>query len=123
MAMVDSDKGITNLHVPSDVIVDASMPAMIRTSGHMCGPDGDEHDTLAVIPTRATPASTRRHRRLPCQRRLRPGDHGLGAERRPHGAEAEEYGSHDKTFQAPGDGTIRVVNAAGDTLLEHEVAR
>ena len=87
LAMVDSDRGITNLHVPSDVIVDASMPAMIRTSGHMWGPDGKEHDTLAVIPDsslrRHLPG---RHRRLPRQRRVRPGDDGLGAQRRPDGA-------------------------------------
>ena len=84
--MVDSDKGITNLHVPSDVIVDASMPAMIRTSGHMWGPDGEEADTLAVIPDsllrRRLPG---RHRRLPRPRRLRPGHDGLGAQRRPDG--------------------------------------
>ena len=85
--MVDSDRGITNLHVPSDVIVDASMPAMIRTSGHMWGADGEEADTLAVIPDsslrRRLPG---RHRRLPRPRRLRPGDDGLGAERRADGA-------------------------------------
>ena len=86
MAMVDSDKGITNLHVPSDVIIDASMPAMIRSSGHMWGPDGEEHDTLAVIPDsslrRGLPD---RPRRLPRPRRVRPGDDGLGAQRRADG--------------------------------------
>ena len=86
LAMVDSDKGITNLHVPSDVIIDASMPAMIRSSGHMWGPDGEEADTLAVIPD----SSLRRRlpdrpRRLPRPRRLRPGHDGLGAQRRPDG--------------------------------------
>ena len=86
MAMVDSDKGITNLHVPSDVIIDASMPAMIRTSGHMWGPDGEEHDTLAVIPDSSYAGDLPdRHRRLPRPRRLRPRDHGLGAQRRPDG--------------------------------------
>ena len=87
LAMVDSDKGITNLHVPSDVIVDASMPAMIRTSGHMWGPDGEEARHPRGHPgqqlRRHLPG---RHRRLPRQRRLRPGDHGLGPQRRPDGA-------------------------------------
>ena len=86
LAMVDSDKGITNLHVPSDVIVDASMPAMIRTSGHMWGPDGEEADTLAVIPDSSYAGDLPgRHRRLPRARRLRPLDHGLGPQRRPDG--------------------------------------
>ena len=113
LAMVDSDKGITNLHVPSDVIIDASMPAMIRTGGHMWGPDGEEADTLAVIPD----SSLRRrlpdrHRRLPRQRRrstrrrwARCPNVGLMAQA------AEEYGSHDKTFEIPAAGTVRVVNA------------
>ncbi|KPG80303.1 NADP-dependent isocitrate dehydrogenase [Frigoribacterium sp. RIT-PI-h] len=123
LAMVDSDKGVTNLHVPSDVIVDASMPAMIRTSGHMWGPDGGEHDTLAVIPDssyagiyqavlddcRATGAFD------PATMGSVP-NVGLMAQA------AEEYGSHDKTFEVPGDGTVRVVNQAGETLIEHEVA-
>lgn len=88
LAMVDSDKGITNLHVPSDVIVDASMPAMIRTSGHMWGPDGNEADTIAVLPDSSYAACLPgRHRRLPRQRRLRPVDHGLRAQRRSDGAE------------------------------------
>jgi isocitrate dehydrogenase len=123
MAMVDSDKGITNLHVPSDVIVDASMPAMIRTSGHMWGPDGDEHDTLAVIPDssyagiyQATIDDCRANGAFDPATMGSVPNVGLMAQA------AEEYGSHDKTFQAPGDGTIRVVNAAGDTLLEHEVS-
>ena len=81
--MVDSDRGITNLHVPSDVIVDASMPAMIRTSGHMWGPDGKEADTLAVIPDSSYAGIYQVvHRRLPRERRVRPGDDGLGAQRR-----------------------------------------
>ena len=88
LAMVDSDRGITNLHVPSDVIVDASMPAMIRTSGHMWGPDGEEHDTLAVIPDSSYAGRLPgRHRRLPRERRLRPRHDGLGAQRRADGAE------------------------------------
>ena len=82
MAMVDSDRGITNLHVPSDVIIDASMPAMIRTSGHMWGPDGAEADTLAVIPDSSYAGVYQTvDRRLPRPRRVRPGDHGLGAQR------------------------------------------
>ena len=86
LAMVDSNRGITNLHVPSDVIVDASMPAMIRTSGHMWGPDGAEHDTLAVIPDSSLCRHlSGGHRRLPRPRRLRPDDDGHGAERRPDG--------------------------------------
>ncbi|KQO64542.1 NADP-dependent isocitrate dehydrogenase [Curtobacterium sp. Leaf261] len=123
MAMVDSDKGITNLHVPSDVIVDASMPAMIRTSGHMWGPDGDEHDTLAVIPDssyagiyQATIDDCRTNGAFDPATMGSVPNVGLMAQA------AEEYGSHDKTFQAPGDGTIRVVNAAGESLLEHEVS-
>ncbi len=87
LAMVDSDKGITNLHVPSDVIVDASMPAMIRTSGHMWGPDGEEHDTLAVIPD-SSYAGIYQAVIEDCRvNGLRPVDHGLGAERRAHGTE------------------------------------
>ena len=86
MAMVDSDKGITNLHVPSDVIIDASMPAMIRTGGHMWGPDGDEADTLAVIPD-SSYAGVYQTVIDDCRAHgaLRPGDDGLGAQRRPDG--------------------------------------
>ena len=86
LAMVDSSRGITNLHVPSDVIVDASMPAMIRTSGHMWGPDGEEHDTLAVIPDSCYAGIYQVvHRRLPGTRRVRPDHDGVGAQRRPDG--------------------------------------
>nr|WP_206313402.1 NADP-dependent isocitrate dehydrogenase [Streptomyces coryli] len=123
MAMVDSDRGITNLHVPSDVIVDASMPAMIRTSGHMWGPDGGEHDTLAVLPDssyagiyqvviddcRANGAYD------PATMGSVP-NVGLMAQK------AEEYGSHDKTFEAPAAGTIKVVDGAGTVVLEQQVA-
>ena len=123
LAMVDSDKGITNLHVPSDVIVDASMPAMIRTSGHMWGPDGDEHDTVAVIPDssyagiyQAVIEDCRAHGAFDPATMGTVPNVGLMA------MAAEEYGSHDKTFQAPAEGTIRVVNAAGESLIEHEVA-
>ena len=88
LAMVNSDKGITGLHVPSDFIIDASMPAMIRESGRMWGPDGKLHDTKAVIPDRCLrEAVSDGHRGLQGQRRVRPQDHGLGSERRADGAE------------------------------------
>jgi len=123
LAMVDSDKGITNLHVPSDVIVDASMPAMIRTSGHMWGPDGAEHDTLAVIPDssyagvyQAVIDDCRAHGAFDPATMGTVPNVGLMAQA------AEEYGSHDKTFEVPADGTVRVVDSSGATLLEHEVS-
>jgi isocitrate dehydrogenase len=122
MAMVDSDKGITNLHVPSDVIIDASMPAMIRTSGHMWGPDGEEADTLAVIPDSSYAGvyqtvidDCRTHGALDPATMGSVPNVGLMAKA------AEEYGSHDKTFEIPAAGTVRVVNSAGEALLEHEV--
>ena len=121
LAYVDSDRGITNLHVPSDVIVDASMPAMIRTSGHMWGADGAPGDTKAVIPDSSYAAlysETIDHCRThgafdPTTMGTVP-NVGLMAEA------AEEYGSHDTTFRIPAAGTVRVV-AAGDVLLEHDV--
>ncbi|MET0145589.1 MAG: NADP-dependent isocitrate dehydrogenase [Ilumatobacteraceae bacterium] len=123
LAMVDSDRGITNLHVPSDVIVDASMPAMIRTSGHMWGPDGVEADTLAVIPDSSYAGiyqvvidDCRAHGAYDPATMGSVSNVGLMAQA------AEEYGSHDKTFEIPADGTVRVVDDAGTTLLEHEVA-
>ena len=122
LAMVDSDRGITNLHVPSDVIVDASMPAMIRTSGHMWGPDGQEADTLAVIPDssyagiyQVTIDDCRAHGAFDPTTMGSVSNVGLMAQA------AEEYGSHDKTFEMPTAGTVRVVNGAGDVLLEHDV--
>lgn len=122
MAMVDSDKGITNLHVPSDVIIDASMPAMIRTSGHMWGPDGNEEDTLAVIPDSSYAGvyqtvidDCRAHGAFDPATMGSVPNVGLMAQA------AEEYGSHDKTFEIPAAGTVQVVNGAGDVLLEHEV--
>ncbi len=122
LAMVDSDRGITNLHVPSDVIVDASMPAMIRTSGHMWGPDGEEDDTLAVIPDssyagiyQAVIDNCREHGALDPATMGTVPNVGLMAQA------AEEYGSHDKTFEIADAGTVRVVNSAGETLLEHDV--
>src|SRR3954469_21207504 len=122
MAMVDSDKGITNLHVPSDVIIDASMPAMIRTSGHMWGPDGEEHDTLAVIPDssyagiyQAVIDDCREHGAFDPATMGSVPNVGLMAQA------AEEYGSHDKTFELPAAGVVRVVDGAGKTLIEHTV--
>ncbi|WP_329199959.1 MULTISPECIES: NADP-dependent isocitrate dehydrogenase [unclassified Streptomyces] len=123
LAMVDSDKGITNLHVPSDVIVDASMPAMIRTSGHMWGPDGQEADTLAVLPDssyagvyQAVIDDCRAHGAFDPSTMGSVPNVGLMAQK------AEEYGSHDKTFEIADAGTVRVVDAAGNTVLEQEVA-
>ena len=122
IAMVDSDKGITNLHVPSDVIIDASMPAMIRTSGHMWGPDGDEADTLAVIPDSCYAGvyqtvidDCRAHGAFDPATMGSVPNVGLMAQA------AEEYGSHDKTFEVPAAGTVQVVNAAGEVLIEHDV--
>ncbi|WP_190124385.1 NADP-dependent isocitrate dehydrogenase [Streptomyces inusitatus] len=122
LAMVDSDRGITNLHVPSDVIVDASMPAMIRTSGHMWGPDGKEADTLAVIPDssyagiyQAAIEDCRANGAYDPATMGSVPNVGLMAQK------AEEYGSHDKTFEIPADGTVRVLNGAGETVLEHTV--
>ncbi|MER5932031.1 NADP-dependent isocitrate dehydrogenase [Streptomyces sp. NPDC002054] len=123
LAMVDSDKGITNLHVPSDVIVDASMPAMIRTSGHMWGPDGQEADTLAVLPDssyagiyQAVIEDCRAHGAYDPATMGSVPNVGLMAQK------AEEYGSHDKTFEIAAAGTVRLVDAAGTTVLEQEVA-
>ncbi|MGF1426721.1 NADP-dependent isocitrate dehydrogenase [Kitasatospora sp. LaBMicrA B282] len=123
LAMVDSDRGITNLHVPSDVIVDASMPAMIRTSGHMWGPDGKEADTLAVLPDSSYAGvyqvvidDCRAHGAFDPATMGSVPNVGLMAQA------AEEYGSHDKTFEIAVDGTVRLVDAAGDVVLEQPVA-
>ncbi len=122
LAMVNSDKGITNLHVPSDVIVDASMPAMIRTSGHMWGPDGEEHDTLAVIPDssyagiyQAAIDDCRAHGAFDPTTMGSVPNVGLMAQK------AEEYGSHDKTFEIPTAGTVEVVDFSGAVLMSHDV--
>ncbi|MFH9943085.1 NADP-dependent isocitrate dehydrogenase [Streptomyces murinus] len=124
LAMVDSDKGITNLHVPSDVIVDASMPAMIRTSGHMWGADGQEHDTLAVLPDhsysgvyQAVIEDCRANGAFDPSTMGSVPNVGLMAQK------AEEYGSHDKTFEIPADGTVRLVDEAGNVVLEQAVAQ
>ena len=122
LAMVDSDNGITNLHVPSDVIIDASMPAMIRDSGKMWNAAGERQDAKAVIPDssyagiyQATIDNCREHGAFDPTTMGTVPNVGLMAQK------AEEYGSHDKTFEAPSPGSIRVVNAAGDTLMEHTV--
>ena len=122
LAMVNSDKGITNLHVPSDVIVDASMPAMIRTSGHMWNAAGEEQDTLAVIPDSSYAGvyqtvidDCRAHGAFDPSTMGTVPNVGLMAQK------AEEYGSHDKTFKIPADGTVQVVNSAGEVLIEHAV--
>jgi isocitrate dehydrogenase len=123
LAMVDSDRGITNLHVPSDVIVDASMPAMIRTSGHMWGPDGKEADTLAVIPD-SSYAGVYQTVIDDCRRNgaFDPVTMGSVPNVGLMAQAAEEYGSHDKTFEIPAAGTVRVLNSAGEPLMEHDVA-
>jgi isocitrate dehydrogenase len=119
LGMVDSDRGITNLHVPSDVIVDASMPAMIRTSGHMWGPDGKESDTLAVIPDSSYAGvfqvvidDCREHGAFDPATMGSVPNVGLMAQA------AEEYGSHDKTFEIASAGTVKVVDATGSVVFE-----
>ncbi len=124
LAMVNSEKGITNLHVPSDVIIDASMPAAIRASGKMYGVDGKLHDTKALIPDRcyagvyqATIDFCRQHGAFDPRTIGSVPNVGLMAQA------AEEYGSHDKTFEVKAAGTMRVVNAAGEVLLQHAVEK
>jgi len=122
LAMVNSDKGITNLHVPSDVIIDASMPAMIRTSGQMWGPDGNPKDTKAVIPDRnyagvyqATIDFCKENGAFDVTTMGNVANVGLMAKK------AEEYGSHDKTFEIEEAGSVRVVGETGSVLLSHDV--
>jgi len=122
IAMVNSDKGITNLHVPSDVIIDASMPAAIRASGQMWNKDGKQQDTNFVIPDRCyagvyaeTVGFCKKNGAFDPATMGSVPNVGLMAQK------AEEYGSHDKTFEIPAAGTVRVVDAEGNTLLEHEV--
>jgi isocitrate dehydrogenase len=122
LAMVDSSKGITNLHVPSDVIIDASMPAAIRASGQMWGPDGKLHDMKAMIPDRsyagiyqATIDDCKQHGAFDVATMGTVSNVGLMAQA------AEEYGSHDKTFEIASAGTVRVVDAAGRAMFEHAV--
>lgn len=122
LAMVNSDKGITNLHVPSDVIIDASMPPAIRDSGKMWGPDGKLQDIKAVIPD-SSYAPVYQEVISFCQKHgaFDPRTMGSIPNVGLMAQAAEEYGSHDKTFKAPGKGTIRVVTASGQVLLEHTV--
>ena len=122
MAMVDSDKGITNLHVPSDIIIDASMAAAIRTSGKMWGPDGNEADTLALIPD-GSYAGIYQSAIDFCRENgaFDPTTMGTVPNVGLMAQKAEEYGSHDKTFVAPGNGTINLVDVAGNTLIEQPV--
>lgn len=122
LAMVDSDKGITNLHVPSDVIIDASMPAAIRTSGMMWGPDGQPKDTKAMIPDRCyagvyqeTISFCKEHGAFNPSTMGSVPNVGLMAQK------AEEYGSHDKTFEIAAAGTVNVTDANGNVLLSHDV--
>ncbi len=124
LAMVNSDKGITNLHVPSDIIIDASMPAMIRNSGQMWNADGKPQDTKAVIPDSsyagiytATIDFCKKHGAFDPTTMGTVPNVGLMAQK------AEEYGSHDKTFEIASEGTVRVVDASGNTLIEHKVAQ
>ncbi|NYD56105.1 isocitrate dehydrogenase [Nocardioides marinisabuli] len=122
MAMVDDRKGITNLHVPSDVIIDASMPAMIRIGGHMWGPDGQEDDCLAVIPD-SSYAGVYAAVIEDCKANgaYDPATMGSVPNVGLMARKAEEYGSHDKTFEIPAAGTVVVRNGAGETLTSHEV--
>jgi len=122
LAMVNSDKGISNLHVPSDIIIDASMPPMIRDGGKMWGADGKAYDTLAMIPDRcyasiyvATVEDCKKNGALDPSTMGSVPNVGLMAQK------AEEYGSHDKTFEIAGDGMVRIVDASGKVLLEQKV--
>ena len=124
LAMVNSDRGITNLHVPSDVIIDASMPAAIRESGQMWGPDGELRDTVFTIPDRSYARIYREiidfhkeHGTFDVTTMGNVANVGLMAQK------AEEYGSHDKTYQIPVNGRVRVIDASGQVLLEHEVEK
>ncbi|HEX9402537.1 MAG TPA: NADP-dependent isocitrate dehydrogenase [Anaeromyxobacter sp.] len=124
LAMVDSDKGITNLHAPNDIIIDASMPVVVRESGQMWGPDGKLHDTKAVIPDRCY-ATIYKTVIEDCQKNgaFNPATMGTVPNVGLMAQQAEEYGSHDKTFIAGASGTIRVVDASGATLLEQKVEK
>jgi len=122
LAMVNSDKGITNLHVPSDIIIDASMPAMIRSSGKMWNAEGAQQDAMAVIPDSSyadlytqTIEFHKKHGAFDPSTMGTCPNVGLMAQK------AEEYGSHDKTFEIPADGNVQILNAAGETLMEHQV--
>lgn len=122
IAMVNSDEGITNLHVPSDVIIDASMPAMIRTSGKMWNAEGTTQDTKAVIPD-SSYAGVYQQTIEFCKKNgaFDPTTMGTVPNVGLMAKKAEEYGSHDKTFEIPADGTVRVTDASGNVLMEHKV--
>jgi isocitrate dehydrogenase len=122
LAQVDSSRGITNLHVPSDIIIDASMPAMIRSSGQMWNEDDEQQDAKAVIPDSSYAPLYAETIRF-CQQHgaFDPATMGTVPNVGLMAQKAEEYGSHDKTFEIPSPGTVRVVDASGTTLLEHEV--
>ena len=122
LAMVDSSKGITNLHVPNNVIVDASMPVVIRDGGRMWGADDKLHDTIAMVPDRCY-ATIYQETVLDCKKHgaFDPATMGSVSNVGLMAQKAEEYGSHDKTFEAPGNGVIRIVDQAGVTLLEQPV--
>ncbi len=122
LSMVNSNRGITNLHVPSDVIIDASMPVIVRDGGRTWGPDNELHDTIAIIPDRSY-ATIYQSVIEDCQQHgaFDPATAGSVANVGLMAQAAEEYGSHDKTFKAPGNGTIRVVDALGATLMEQSV--
>jgi isocitrate dehydrogenase len=122
--MVDSDKGITNLHVPSDIIIDASMAAALRTSGKMWGPDGKEHDMKAMIPDRSYAGIYQAIIDF-CRENgeFNPSTMGSVPNVGLMAQKAEEYGSHDKTFEATGQGVIRVIDGSGKVLLQHDVEK
>lgn len=124
LAMVDSDKGITNFHVPSDVIIDASMPAMIKTSGQMWGADGKAHDAKAMIPDRCY-AGVYQETINFCKENgaFDPSTMGNVSNVGLMAKKAEEYGSHDKTFEIPEAGTVKVTDASGTVLMEHTVEK
>jgi len=124
MAMVDSDTGITNLHVPSDIIIDASMAAALRTSGKMWGPDGKEHDMKAIIPDRSYAGIYQAVIDF-CRENgeFNPATMGSVPNVGLMAQKAEEYGSHDKTFEAPGNGSIRLIDGSGKTLLQQDVEK
>ena len=124
LAMVDSDRGITNLNVPSDVIIDASIPAAIRTSGKMWGPDGELHDTKFIIPDSSyAPLYAATFENCIANGALDPATMGTVQNVGLMAKKAEEYGSHPTTFEAPGNGVIRIVDSEGETIHEHNVEK
>lgn len=122
LAMVNSSRGITNFHVPSDMIIDATMPVIVRDGGQMWGPDNEQHDTIAMIPDRSY-ATIYQAAIEDCQKNgaFNPATIGSVSNVGLMAAQAEEYGSHNKTFKAPGNGLIRVKDANGTTLMEQQV--